>query len=83
MSHDPNALKVRRALALVREARDLLRHAGAKRAAQRVASVIHSVEGAARHAELVDQRRERLERAAMPAEGRDRRRWRRRHARRR
>lgn len=42
----------KRALGLVREARDLLKRANARRACMRVAGVMHSVEGAARHAEL-------------------------------
>lgn len=53
------AAEVREALRLVREARTLLRKAGAKQAYKRVASVVHSVEGAARHAELVESRAER------------------------
>lgn len=42
----------KRALGLVREARDLLKRANARRACMRVAGVVHSVEGAARHAEM-------------------------------
>ena len=44
--------RIDEALALVRDARDLLRCAGAPQAYKRVRSVVHSVEGAARHAGL-------------------------------
>lgn len=46
------AAKTSAALTLVRQARKLLREAGAKKSAERVAGIVHSVEGAARNAEL-------------------------------
>lgn len=48
--------KARLALAMLRTARDLLDEAGSKRAAQHVREVLASAEGAARAAEMRDQR---------------------------
>ena len=53
-----DAADVVEALRLVRQARTLLRRAKATKAASRVAGVIHSVEGAARHADLQSRRGE-------------------------
>jgi hypothetical protein len=44
---------VRRALLLLREARDLLTHAGARKASRAVSRAIKSAEGAERHAERI------------------------------
>ena len=43
--------RVRRALTLLREARDLLRQAGAARTVERVQAAIKSADGAVRHVE--------------------------------
>lgn len=54
MSHTPSARDptyVLRALELLREARDLLRRAGARRSVARVRLAITTTQGALRHAE--------------------------------
>lgn len=52
------AAKARLALAMLRAARDLLDEAGSKRSAKRVREILASAEGAARAAEMRDQRAE-------------------------
>lgn len=51
-----DAGRIRAALTHLRHARNLLVQSGARKAAARVRGVLHSVEGAARHAELVARR---------------------------
>lgn len=52
------AAKARLALAMLRTARDLLDEAGSKRSAKRVREILASAEGAARAAEMREQRTE-------------------------
>jgi len=46
-----DVIRVRRALSLLREARDLLRQVGAVRTVERVQAAIKSADGAVRHVE--------------------------------